>query len=175
MENLHAPFGLRKLLGEKRAATPFPTPLSSQKKEPACKPGSVGDSHSSGMHVTAHLMRPTRERCGRHHGSSIWSCSEWGLPCREVLPPARCALTAPFHPYLSPALPPAPSAVSFLWHFPSAHAAQALPGTLPCGARTFLPRRGAWRDCPAGSWKQATGFSPVGASFYSSSGGLDNR
>ena len=30
----------------------------------------------------------------------IWSCSRWGLPCRRVLPPARCALTAPFHPYL---------------------------------------------------------------------------
>jgi hypothetical protein len=28
----------------------------------------------------------------------IWSCSEWGLPCREPLPAARCALTAPFHP-----------------------------------------------------------------------------
>ena len=31
-----------------------------------------------------------------------------------------------------------PSAVYFLWHFPSARAAQALPGTLPYGARTFL-------------------------------------
>ena len=30
------------------------------------------------------------------------------------------------------------SAVCSLLHFPSAHAAQALPGTLPCGARTFL-------------------------------------
>ena len=30
------------------------------------------------------------------------------------------------------------SAVYSLLHFPSAHAAQALPGTLPCGARTFL-------------------------------------
>ena len=29
-------------------------------------------------------------------------------------------------------------AVYFLWHFPSTHAAQALPGTLPYGARTFL-------------------------------------
>ena len=29
------------------------------------------------------------------------------------------------------------SAVCFLLHFPSAHAAQALPGTVPCGARTF--------------------------------------
>ena len=36
---------------------------------------------------------------------------------------------------------PAPcgtSAVCFLWHFPWARAPQALPGTLPCGARTFL-------------------------------------
>jgi hypothetical protein len=31
--------------------------------------------------------------------SPIWSCSGRGLPCRRVLPPARCALTAPFHPY----------------------------------------------------------------------------
>jgi hypothetical protein len=30
--------------------------------------------------------------------SPIWSCSRRGLPCRGVLPPARCALTAPFHP-----------------------------------------------------------------------------
>src|SRR5690606_35338999 len=29
----------------------------------------------------------------------IWPCSRWGLPCRRVLPPTRCALTAPFHPY----------------------------------------------------------------------------
>ena len=34
--------------------------------------------------------------------SSIWSCSRWGLPCRGMLPPARCALTAPFHPYFEP-------------------------------------------------------------------------
>jgi hypothetical protein len=31
--------------------------------------------------------------------SPIWSCSGRGLPCRERLPVARCALTAPFHPY----------------------------------------------------------------------------
>ena len=29
----------------------------------------------------------------------IWPCSRWGLPCRRMLPPTRCALTAPFHPY----------------------------------------------------------------------------
>ena len=34
--------------------------------------------------------------------SPIWSCSGWGLPSHEVLPLARCALTAPFHPYRRP-------------------------------------------------------------------------
>ena len=29
----------------------------------------------------------------------IWSCSERGLPSPRLLPAARCALTAPFHPY----------------------------------------------------------------------------
>ena len=29
----------------------------------------------------------------------IRSCSRWGLPCRRALPPARWALTPPFHPY----------------------------------------------------------------------------
>ena len=38
--------------------------------------------------------------CGHTRRSPIRSCSGWGLPCRSVLPPARCALTAPFHPYL---------------------------------------------------------------------------
>lgn len=31
----------------------------------------------------------------------IWPCSKRGLPCHGMLPPMRCALTAPFHPYLS--------------------------------------------------------------------------
>ena len=76
----------------------------------------------------------------------IWSCSGWGLPSPRLLPAARCALTAPFHPY--PALAGAragvasgPQAVCFLLHFPWARAPQVLPGTLPCGARTFLPSR----------------------------------
>ena len=40
----------------------------------------------------------------------------------------------------------------FLWRYPSAHAAQALPGTLPCGARTFL--RALRSGCPADSRRQ---------------------
>ena len=63
----------------------------------------------------------------------IWSCSEWSLPCNRLLLAARCALTAPFHPY-QPRL-----AVFSLLHLSWAHAPQPLAGTLPCGARTFLP------------------------------------
>ena len=51
--------------------------------ESACKPGSVEGDHSSWVHVTAHLERPTRIRCGPHHRIPIWSCSGWGLPCRS--------------------------------------------------------------------------------------------
>lgn len=39
---------------------------------------------------------------GHAYRNPIWSCSEWGLPCRGVLPPTRCALTAPFQPYRHP-------------------------------------------------------------------------
>lgn len=41
------------------------------------------------------------------------------------------------------------SAVCSLLHFPSAHAAQALPGIPPCGARTFLDMGKPCRDDPA--------------------------
>ena len=47
-----------------------------------------------------------------------------------------------------------PEAVSFLLHFPWTRVPQALPGTLPAGARTFLPlnhRSGVPSDCLAGS------------------------
>ena len=71
-----------------------------RKGESADKPGSVVDSHSSGTCVTTGLKQPTRMQRGPRHCIPIWPCSEWGLPCRRVLPLARCALTAPFHPYL---------------------------------------------------------------------------
>jgi hypothetical protein len=41
---------------------------------------------------------------------------------------------------------PRPSAVYFLLHFPSPRDARALPGTLPCGARTFLDAEAAPRS-----------------------------
>src|SRR5690606_37216676 len=55
-----------------------------------------------GIGVTTYLKQPTRIRYGPHHWIPIWSCSERGLPCHGLLPAARCALTAPFHPYRWP-------------------------------------------------------------------------
>ena len=57
-------------------------------------------NHSSGITVTSILKQPTRRHRGPRHSLPIWSCSRWGLPCHNLLPVARCALTAPFHPYL---------------------------------------------------------------------------
>ena len=68
--------------------------------ESAYKPGSVVSSHSSRARVTTRLKQPTRVQRGPRQRTPIWSCSERGLPCRNLLPAARCALTAPFHPYL---------------------------------------------------------------------------
>ena len=66
---------------------------------------------------------------------SLFGLAPGGVCRAGLLPDSRCALTAPFHPYL-----PDRSDIGgiFLLHFPSARAAQALPGTVPCGARTFL-------------------------------------
>ena len=64
------------------------------------KPGSVSDDHSSATNVTVRLKRPTRIHRGSRYRIPIWSCSGRGLPSPRLLPTARCALTAPFHPYL---------------------------------------------------------------------------
>jgi hypothetical protein len=69
------------------------------KSESADKPGSVVDNHSSWAHVAINLMQPTRTQCEQHRWVPIWPCSRWGLPCHGMLPPMRCALTTPFHPY----------------------------------------------------------------------------
>ena len=66
----------------------------------------------------------------------IWPCSGWGLPCHACHQTRGALLPHPFT--LTCAVRRRPSAVCFLWHFPSPCDARALPGTLPCGARTFL-------------------------------------
>ena len=104
--------------------------------KPSSVPTEVGESHFSGTALSGRLMQPTRDSDGADRPSSpMWPCSGRGLPCDPLLPGARCALTAPFHPCLCPE---GPSAVCSLLHFPSPRGARGLPGVLSCGARTFL-------------------------------------
>src|SRR5258706_4271585 len=58
-----------------------------KKKESACKPGSVLDSHSSRPDVAVRLKQPTGEQRGPRQCSIIGSCSEWDLPCHAALSP----------------------------------------------------------------------------------------
>jgi len=71
------------------------------KRESADKPGSVVDNHSSGYMSPCTSSNLPGNSADHALCSPIWSCSEWGLPCHKRLPVARCALTAPFHPYLT--------------------------------------------------------------------------
>ncbi len=79
-------------------------------------------SHSSRRAITDALKLPTRRRDGgpvlhlEDASLPTWNCSGWRLPCRSALQQPRCALTAPFHPYLIPACA-GPSAVCFLLPF----------------------------------------------------------
>ena len=65
---------------------------------------------------------------------------------RPLSPAARCALTAPFHPCLCrrpeerPAIGGLLSVALSVASAPKRSGSRALPGTLPCGARTFLRR-----------------------------------
>ena len=112
---------------------------------PACKPGSVecrhSDGHSSGSAVARALEQPTRSvliGAGRP-SLLIWPCSHWGLPCHGCYQPRGGLLPRRFTLACAPGIPK-PSAVCSLLHCPSApcSAAQALPGSVPSGARTFL-------------------------------------
>ena len=110
----------------------------------ACKPGSVRliNRRQSFIWDSSH-----REPLATYPNPARVTLSDFylvllqaGFTLPSALPRMRCALAAPFHPYLHIRKKfRISSAVYFLWHFPSVHTAQALPGTLPCGARTFLP------------------------------------
>jgi len=131
-----------------------------RKRESADKPGSVESNHPSGTHVAMCLKRPTRKPL-RAAGTNPLVRALPYLVLLQVgfaVPPSVATGAVRSYRTLSP-LPatarcsrhlgrtfvrPAPSqraatsAVCFLLHFPWARAPQALPGTSPCGARTFL-------------------------------------
>jgi len=116
--------------------------LFTKLQQAACKPNSVEDDHSSRRRITARArQRPTRGwwRAGPARvGSSRRKLPAYlvllrvGFTLPPPLPPERCALTAPFHPY--PAL--ADVAVSSLWHLPS----RSLDAPVPDVIRHTAPR-----------------------------------
>lgn len=125
----------------------------------ACKPGSVHPALARMGWMTIHLGRllpdASRDTPGRRHTSPLEARSSWpsfsilhpvGFTVPSLSPGTRCALTAPFHPYLNYI-----QAVYSLLHWPWTYVPQALPGTLPCGARTFLTFASAivWPSQPA--------------------------
>lgn len=82
--------GNRKIIGEIRKGRVRVLFTMNRKRESADKPGSVVDSHSSGMSVTRHLKRPTRTRCGPHLNGSLFGLAPSGVfPATTV---ARCAV-----------------------------------------------------------------------------------
>ena len=155
--------------------------------QPADKPNSVRlrsrpplggrelrrDDHSSRPVIAHRLQRPTRRhRTGRSIEPPAFADAPLppylvllraGFCLPPTLPPARCALTAPFHPYspsssgLRRSRPASPYGVDglaspkrrrreggryiFCATSPSGCPARALPGALPCGVRTFLSLR----------------------------------
>ena len=60
------------------------------------------------------------------------------------------------YPTVSP-LPTSRRAVSFLWPYPSPFGAQALPGSLPDGARTFLGHLTAPATIVLDQWLEYSG------------------
>jgi hypothetical protein len=119
------------------------------------------DGHSSGLHITVQLKRPTR-RFGapsrhappaklalRRSSLPIWSCSVWGLPC--PLHYCRGGALLPHLFTLTRALPPRRYVFCGTSRQPTLKSAsRTLSGTLLCGVRTFLPRFLTRRERPSG-------------------------
>ena len=149
-----------------------PEGWSQQFGKRTCKPNSVECGHSSRRDVTADAhQRPTRrfrqqlEPPEAHRADTQRRLAlsgsfppylvllRVGFTMPPALPSERCALTAPFHPYPGDESP---------WRYvfcgtgrlrALTPASRTLSGTLPCGVRTFLPRRPArasYRQRPPG-------------------------
>ena len=122
--------------------------------QPACKPGFVWKFPRTGISAaTIHLgcplpdtssnqpgrlvWKPTSSQVAPLAAAPIWSCSRWGLPCRDRCRSPRCALTAPFHPCCHARA--GASAVCFLWHFPWGHPRRPLAATVFPWSPDFPP------------------------------------
>ena len=121
-------------------------------RQMACKPGSVHrprgqlDGHSSGTFVAERLARPTRTAARKCASPAVKPARRPYLVLLPVgfamplpLPVARCALTAPFHPYPLPRR--GNGRFAFCGTFPRVAPAGRYPAPYFRGARTFLPPR----------------------------------
>ncbi len=103
----------------------------------------AGDGHSSRRHIAVPLKQPTRKlwrtepaRAPRRTLLPYLVLLRVGFSLPPRLPGARCALTAPFHPY-----PSFEGRYIFCGTFRPRRlnaAARTLSGTPLCGVRTFL-------------------------------------
>ena len=76
-----------------------------------------------------------RARADRPRTLAVWSCSRWGLPSHDGLPPRWWSLAPPFHPYLRSE---DRRRSVFCGTDPAGCPGWVLPTTSSCGARTFL-------------------------------------
>jgi len=119
----------------------------SRNYQPACKPGSVWRFPSAtAIHLGRPLLSASSDQPGRRVWKRTWRHAFKRAPGRPYLvllpvgfalprpsPDARCALTAPFHPYLED------EAVCFLWHFPWGRPRRPLAATVSPWSPDFPP------------------------------------
>ncbi len=141
-----------------RPARVVPCQLKSGRgrRQTTCKPGSVRHplrGAGAAIPLGRALLRASRDQPGRrgqstpastlsrHAGRPYSVLLPVGFALPPLLPGARCALAAPFHPCLrrlSLAGRPAP-AVCFLWHFPWGRPRRLLAGTVLRWSPDFPP------------------------------------
>ena len=106
------------------------------------------DGHSSGTAVTDRLTRPTRTAIRKRI-----TCRPYlvllpvGLALPVPLPDPRCALTAPFQPYLCDAEAPTDRRYNFCGAIPGVSPGGCYPSPYFRGARTFLSPTRFTRAC----------------------------
>jgi len=132
-------------LKHERAASGWTAHGAVEESESADKPSSVPRFSRRSRRVVgrqssvfvagypATLATLPEDRPSQPYRPPIRSCSGWGLPSQPV---SRLLVGSYPHHFTFAAA--CAAAVSFLWHSPSGHPDRALPGTLLCGARTFL-------------------------------------
>ncbi len=141
---------------------------------PRASPRGAGRSFISNVRHRTFLAAYPGARAGSPRTPLYVALLRVGFAWPRTLPFARWALTPPFHPCSGQLT--GPGGLS-LWHSPRGFPHRVLPGTLPCGARTFLPIQRTERS-PEPPWqsepsRQMAGDHAAIASSQSPPGLLD--